>query len=114
MKSKQIIYLGLVVLGAALLFFSNHIMNEVGEGRGKIERAQKAVDQGNSLFSLNPVSKEIGKGLTGSIQKKIDAGSEEAAFYEKMANFLWIGGIVLCAGGAGFFIYEKYKTRSPR
>lgn len=106
------LYAGFVVLGIVCLFLSRYISGQVEEGRGKIDKAQSVVDQGNSLFSLNPVSKEIGKGITGSMQNKIDAGSKEADFYESMAMLLRVGGIVLIASGAVLFIYHQYKKRA--
>lgn len=105
-------YVGLVILGIVCLFFSSYIRGQVEEGRGKISKAQSVVDKGNSLFSLNPVTKEVGKGITGSVQNKIDEGSKEADFYESMAMLLRIGGIVLIVAGAGLFIYRQYKKRS--
>ena len=96
----------IVVAGVGMLFGSNYIMGEVGEGREKISKAQKKVDSGNSLFSVNPISKAVGKGLTGSAQKKIDAGSEEAARYEQMAQMLLYGGIGAIVVGVGIFFFS--------
>jgi hypothetical protein len=111
---KTLRTLGIVILLAGLgsLFFSNYIMNQVNEGKIKIEKGQKAVDKGNQLFSLNPVAKEVGKGLTGSAQKKIDAGQQQIEQYTQLAGRLQTGGIIAIVAGAGciaasFFMKKK-------
>lgn len=111
---KTLRTLGIVILlaGVASLFFSNYIMNQVNQGQVQIQKGQNAVDRGNQLFSLNPVAKEVGKGLTGSAQKKIDAGQQQIEQYTQLAGQLQTGGIIAIVVGAGciagsFFMKKK-------
>lgn len=103
MSTKRIIGIVLMVLGIASLFVSNYITEQVKEGNLKIARGQKSVDQGNKLFSMTPATKEIGKGVTGSAQRKIDSGREQVRDYEAIAQRLFIGGIIVIVLGAGTF-----------
>ncbi|MES2273834.1 MAG: hypothetical protein V4487_06545 [Chlamydiota bacterium] len=109
MNSKRIFGILLLIGGIALFLFSNYISKQVTAGKAEISSAQSQVDQSNSLFSLNPVSKEVGKGLTGSAQRKIDAGNQEVNEYERLAGWLKIGGGILLIVGIGFLILGKKK-----
>lgn len=111
MKSKKLISLILILLGVGLIGTSMYITSEVEKGKGKIARAQHQVDQGGSLLSLTPVTKEIGDELTGGAQKKIDEGKQQVAHYEGIAQFCRVGGIVLLVIGAGFFFCCKKKGK---
>lgn len=112
MNTKRI--LGLVILAAGIICIcvSKYIETQVLEGREEISSAQSKVDTANRVFSLNPISKRVGEGLTNSAQRKIDAGSEEAEKYAAWAHTLQIGGIVLIIGGGlVFFILGSRKRR---
>lgn len=105
--------IGLIIflLGIGQIGASMYIHSQVEEGKGKIQRAEKQVDQGESLFSLNPVSKEIGQGLTGSAHKKINEGKEEVAYYARVAHILQISGIIFFIVGLGTFFIGKPSKR---
>ena len=70
MNGKRILGILILLCGIAMILGSVYIKQRVAEGKMQISSAQNKVNQGNSLFSLNPVSKEIGKGVTGSAQKR--------------------------------------------
>jgi len=109
--------LGLIVLiaGIACLFFSSYIMQQVNEGKGKIQKGEQAMKQGNQLFSLNPVTKEVGKNFTNPIQQKINAGKETIAHYENMAQMLYTTGIIgIIAGGVLFIVSFFCKPKKRR
>lgn len=89
-----------------MIFISNYITTQIKEGKIKITRAQKQVEKGRGLFNYNPVTKEIGKGVTGAAQKKIDAGKQMVTDYEVIAHRLQVGGIVLTIIGAGIVIFD--------
>lgn len=99
-----------LIAGAGLLAASFYIHGQVAEGREQISSAQKKVDQSNSLFSVSPYTKGVGNALTGSAQKKIDAGSAEAAHYEEMANMLKFGGFGLLILGAIIFVLSRKRS----
>lgn len=90
---KRILGVVLILGGVALMLFSNYILNQVAEGKEKISNAETQVQRGNSLFSMNPVAKEVGKGLTNGVQKKIDAGKQQVGYYEELAGKMRMGGI---------------------
>ena len=108
--------LGILILlaGIACLFFSNYITNQVNEGKIKIEKGQKAVDQSNALFSTTPLTKPVGKGLSSSAQKKIDEGKGTVAHYEQVAQTLQTSGIVTIILGAGITIFSFFGSRKNR
>ncbi len=74
MNFKKVVGTVLVIGGVAMIGLGAYIKGQVNEGKEKISSAQEKVDTGNSLFSMSPATKELGKGVTGSAQKKINAG----------------------------------------
>lgn len=114
MKFMRILGILIVIAGVAALFFSNYIDQQILEGKTKIAEGEKAVTQGNQLFSGNPISKEIGKGLTGSSQKKIARGKEEIAYYEQLSSQLQTGGTIAIILGAGVFIASFFFKKKYR
>jgi hypothetical protein len=111
MKMLRILGIIILIAGIGCIFGSNYITNQVNEGKIKIEKGQKTVDESNSLFSSNPVTKQVGKGLTSSSQKKINAGKEQVSYYEQMAETLKICGIVGIIVGAGMTIFSFFGPR---
>lgn len=111
MKLLRIFGILILLAGIACIFFSHYISNQVAEGKIKIEKGQKAVDQGNSLFSMSPYTKPVGKKLSSSSQKKIDEGKEEVSYYEQIAQTLQISGIVAIIVGAGVTIFSFFGPR---
>jgi len=89
------------IAGIALIFASNYIKQQVEAGKIEIAEGERKVKQGQTLFGLNPVTKEIGqKAIFDPAQGKIAAGKADVAKYEKLAGQLMIAGIVLIAAGA--------------
>jgi hypothetical protein len=111
MIAKRIIGIVVFIIGVAMIIVSISIKKQTEAGKTQIAGAQKKVEQGNSLFSLSPVTKGIGQGVTGSAQKKINAGKEQVAQYETIAQWLLIGGIILCVVGAGIVFIGKKKIK---
>ncbi|MBN2479126.1 MAG: hypothetical protein JXA94_02745 [Parachlamydiales bacterium] len=109
MLKKRILGIVIIIIGAALIISSFIIKSQVSEGRKEIAEAQKQVNRGSSLFSHNPITKEIGKGLTGAAQNKIDAGTQKANFYNTLAVWFQIGGAVFIVLGAGIIFIGRKK-----
>jgi len=107
MVSKKILGTLILGLGVIALGVSMYIRSQVEAGEKKISSAQRKLDQSNTLFNLNPVTKEIGKGISGGVQKKIDRGIDEVNEYDRLAGLLKIGGIVFIIVGAGVLILNK-------
>jgi hypothetical protein len=68
MLPRKILGAVLFLIGVALICVSLYIRREVEQGKMQIADAQEKVDEGTRLFSFNPVTKEVGKGVTGHIQ----------------------------------------------
>lgn len=99
MRNQRVWGVCLALAGAAALFFSGYIYEQVEQGRGQISDAQEKVDVGNNLLSLDPKAKKIGAPVTGSVQKQIDEGAMTADQYEQIAHLLQLGGIALVTVG---------------
>jgi putative Mn2+ efflux pump MntP len=111
MRSKKISGLIIVILGLVCLYFSHYIKEQVEQGKMQISEAQGKVDTANSIFSVNPVSKEVGKGLTSGAQRQINEGRMEVAKYGQLAMWLQIGGYVLIIVGVLVFLTGFRKKR---
>jgi len=109
MKNGKILGIVLVIAGAVLLYFSHYINTQVAEGRSEISTGQSQVDTATKLFSVNPVSKEVGNQFTGSAQSRINAGIVEANQYAEYANWFMIGGIITIVAGVGVFLFMKKR-----
>jgi uncharacterized protein YjeT (DUF2065 family) len=99
-NAKRIVGIVLIIAGIAMLGFSYYIKQEVAAGNLQISSAQEKVDRSQGLFNLNPVTKEVGKGLTGAAQSKIDEGKRDVEYYTHLANTLQIAGIACIVVGA--------------
>ena len=97
------------VIGVVAFGLSMYIRDQVDEGRGRVSSAQKRLDQGNSLFNLSPMTKQIGKGFTSGAQNKIDEGILQIQKYNDFAAWLQIAGIVFMVVGGGITIIAKKK-----
>lgn len=109
MNQRKMISLAVVLVGIAMILGSYYIKDQVAKGNLQVEEGQRTVDSVNSLFSGSKYTKPIGKTLTGSGQKKIDAGRVEVDKYTRIANQLQIGGIIVIAMGAAFFFFWKKR-----
>lgn len=106
---KKILGIIAVILGALLIFFSFYIKGQVSEGRKEISEAKEKVSKGKKLFSFNPFTKEITKGLTDSAEKKIQEGIAKADEYENLAIWLQIAGIIFLVIGIGLIFLSRKK-----
>ncbi len=109
MGFKRILGILVLVGGIVLLGVSYYIKQRVAEGQIEVSSAQKKVDRSSSLFSLNPVSKQLGQGMTDSAQKKIDQGNQQIDEYTVLANRLQIGGFILGIAGVLVIIFGKKR-----
>ena len=111
MLTKRISGIIIVILGIALILSSFYIKSRVSSGREQISEAEESVKQGKELFSSNPFTKEIGKHITGSVEKKIKEGSDKADTYDTLALWFQIGGSAFVVIGSGLiFISRKRDT----
>jgi hypothetical protein len=109
MNMKRILGIIVFIAGLAAILTASYIKKQVEEGKWQISSAQQKVDTANSLFSLNPTTKQVGKGLTAPAQGKINEGQSQVAYYESVEGWLKIGGAVLMVIGAGLVIFGGRK-----
>ncbi len=107
MRVKKIFSIIVFVIGILMLGGSYYIKNQVEQGKIQISSAEKSLSRGKSLFSLNPVTKQIGEGISRSADRKIDSANAEIQYYSNVAQGLLIGGIILMVLGAGMFFLGK-------
>jgi len=109
MRTKIILGIITILLGIAALGTSFYINHRVGEGREQIAEAQNKVQKGKELFSLNPLTEEVGKGLANMAQHKLDAAQEQTDYYEQISKWLKLGGIIVIVLGVGVIFIGKRK-----
>ena len=106
----RIIAILLMLAGGGMLGGSVYIHNQVLQGRAQIAAAQKKVNTGKSLFSVDPTAKKVGNQLFKPIDKKLAEARGEATYYERLASQLQMGGIILLVIGAGMFLFGKRRS----
>jgi hypothetical protein len=111
MNVKRVLGIILVIAGVALIVFSNYILNQVAEGKEKISSAESTMSKANSLFSMNPVAKQVGQGMMGGGQKKIAEGKGQVAYYEDLAGKMRMGGFASIVVGLVLFFLSFRKSR---
>ena len=92
-----------------MLLGSNYIAQQVEEGKAQIHSAEKNVSTTSSILSLNPMTDQIGQGISKAANKKIAAGKQDVAKYEALASKLKIAGMVLIAIGIGIVILGRRR-----
>ncbi len=108
---KRIFGILIFIVGVVLICYAQYIKKQVAEGTLKVSSAKQSVETGKGLFSMTPVTKEVGNLVTGSAEKKIAAGQEQIDYYSSLANKMQIGGIVLVIVGAGMVILFWRRRR---
>lgn len=111
---KRVLGLLSIIVGVALIVFVIYGKGQIRAAKGEISSAKKKVEQGNQLFSLNPISKQIGQGMSSGIQKKIAAGERTVEQYEMIFMWCQIGGIVLIVLGAGLILFGGRRSKRAR
>lgn len=112
MTARRVIGIFILICGIALMLASKYIKNQVQQGQQQINSAQTQVNQADSLFSLNPTSKQVGKVFTGSAQKKIDEGKQQVIEYTTLADRLRVSGIVVFVMGLCYLVlFGIWKKR---
>jgi hypothetical protein len=108
---KRVIGLLAVILGVALIVFVFYGKGKILQGKEEIASGKKSVKTTQQLFSWNPVSKQVGQGLTSGAQKQIAAGELTIAQYEKLFMWCEYGGIALIVVGAGLILFGRTQKR---
>lgn len=109
MELKRVVGISMLVAGIALLAVSKYISGRVKEGQEQINSTQKTLNEGSALSSMNPATKQIGKIVGGSVQTKIDQGQQDVIFYEKVATWTLVGGIIFIVVGTGSVFLKRKK-----
>ena len=99
-----------VFVGGCFYWVLTYIKSQVAEGQEKIGRAKERVNQGNSLFSLNPLTEKIGEKFSEPVQSKIKEGEMEVQKYEKISHYLTIFGALSLIVGIGLFFLRRKKS----
>ncbi len=107
-RVKKILGIIILVGALALLGTSRYIKIEIGEGKEKIAKAQKKIDQGDAILGLSPVTRNLG--VTGGAKKKIASAKDMVAYYERLADTLEICGFALLAVG-GFLLVLVWNEK---
>jgi hypothetical protein len=110
MRFTRILGVVIVLLGIGALIFANYLNHRLSDAGEQIADAKQKVKEGNALFSLNPVAKEIGGELTNSAEKKISKAEHTVQYYENIASFSQTGGICLLVVGVGIFLLSFKKS----
>ncbi|HSW73114.1 MAG TPA: hypothetical protein VLG44_06900 [Chlamydiales bacterium] len=114
MRTKRGAAIGLIVLGIIFIFISQHIQHKINIGEGEISSGQSQVDQTQSMFNWNPITKGIGKGFTSGAEARIAAGEAEIEHYQGMAHTLLVIGIIAVVAGIIIFVLFEFKLLNKK
>jgi len=109
MNTKRGLGIGLIILGLIFIFISQHIQHRINEGQLEVSSGQSQVDETQSLFGWNPVTKVVGKGLTSGAEARIAAGQDEITHYQGIAHTLLTIGVILVIAGAAMIIMFEFR-----
>lgn len=109
MNVRKTIGIVIAIGGVVLILTSRYISARVLEGKAQIASGQSQVDTTESLFSLTPATKPVGKGLTESGRQRIAAGQMEVDRYEQLAGQLKMGGYAMILVGLIMFLIPSRK-----
>lgn len=105
---KRILGIIIIILGLGLIGTSFYIKTQTKKGQEEVSQAQKKVEKGKSIFSVNPVTKEIGKGLSKVAESKIKEAISKIKKYNTVAFWLMFGGIVLVIVGVVIIVISFF------
>lgn len=111
MSKRRIFGIVIGLIGVVAILASMYIKQQVEEGKGKVGKAQKKIEQGKTLFSLSPATKGVGQGISGAAEKKIGEANEQIAYYARLSSQLEIGGIIFLVIGGGMVLMGGKKKR---
>lgn len=114
MKLGRIFPFLFLIGGVVLFLISSYIQKEVDEGRIQISEAREQVETSKKVFGLFSVTKPIGEEIGKRADKKISAGKKDIAHYQKLADQLRIGAIVLVVIGVILFFFTGKKKKGSR
>ncbi|MEI8300242.1 MAG: hypothetical protein WCG10_01335 [Chlamydiota bacterium] len=116
MNLKQLIGVFVILIGCGLFGISSYITAQVEAGKIEVSSAQRKVNQSKQVLSLNPVTKQVGKGFTDSAQNQINMGKEDIAHYKGVAAALQIGGWIAVGLGAlvSILLFNWKKPKRKR
>lgn len=112
MNFKKVIGILVLLGGISTLLFAFYIQTQLNQGKRTVEQAQKAVDKGSILFKINPVTEEMGKGISNAAQKKIDEGKREIIYYQGVVQQLLIGGAIITLVGGLIILWGMKKKNT--
>lgn len=107
---KKIFAVIVFLVGVAMIGGSMYITKQIEEGKIQISNAERQLKQGSALFSINPVTKQIGEGITSSADRKIARANQDILTYTNLAQLLMVGGIIVVIIGLGMFVFAL-RTR---
>lgn len=114
MNTKRGLSIGLIILGLIFIFISQHIQHRINEGQLEISSGQSQVDETQSLFGWNPITKQVGKGLTSGAEARIAAGQDEITHYQGIAHTLLVVGVILVIVGVILVIMFELRMWGRR
>ena len=110
MNFRRIVGIIILVAGCAGIGTSLYIKKEVAKGKQQIASGQQKVDTGKAIFGLSPATKPVGEGLTAGAQSQIDQGRRDVAYYERLSDWLMIGGVICVILGGVLLFYPRRST----
>lgn len=104
---KRIIGIVILFVGVVAFGVSMYIDKEVSAGKLQVASGERTINQVESLSSVTPETKLVGKVVTAPGRQQIAQGKSQIAWYESLSGWLKVAGGILVVVGLAMIVFLK-------
>lgn len=107
MRQRKIIGVIFCIIGIVLILAGRYVQSEIAQGRGQIHQAEQASTAAKGILSSqNSHVQKYGNKALGYVEDRVDEGTLQANFYEKVSYALFALGVIAIIVGI-YLIFKR-------